>query len=104
VRARWTSGLPEPRVTGALYDADHDVSLTRVDAWNPARLPDFFALDARVSKRFRWGPVRMELILEVLNATNNTNVESRIYSFDRRSSVPVTGLPILPVLGLRGEY
>ena len=66
--------------------------------------PDFFALDARVSKRFRWGPVRFEEVLEVLNATNQVNVESRIYAHDRRSSVPVTGLPILPVLGLRGEY
>lgn len=104
VRARWSSGLIEPRVLGALYDADHDVSLTRVAAYDPSRLPDFFALDARLSKRFRWGPVRFEAILEVLNATNYTNVESRIYSHDRRTSAPVTGLPILPLLGLRGEY
>lgn len=103
-RGRWSSGLTEPRVIGALYDADHDVSLTRVAPYDPARLPDFFALDLRVSKRFRWGPVRFEAILEVLNVTNNVNVESRVYSHDRRTSVPVTGLPILPLLGLRGEY
>jgi len=104
LRARWTSGLPEPRVTGALYDSDHDVSLTRVAAYDPARLPDFFALDLRVSKRFRWGPVNLEAVLEVLNTTNQANVESRIYSFDRRTSAAVTGLPILPVIGLRAEY
>lgn len=104
LRARWTSGLPEPRVLGALYDADHDVSLTRVAPYDPARLPDFFSLDVRAAKRFRWGPVAMQVILEVLNATNQANVESRVYSYDRRTSVPVTGLPILPVLGLRGEY
>ena len=104
LRARYTSGSPEPRVTGALYDADHDVALTWVDRANPSRLPDFFSLDVRVSKRFRWGPVDMQLIAEVLNATNQSNVESRVYSFDRTTSVPVTGLPILPSLGLRGEY
>lgn len=104
VRARWTSGLTEPRVLGALFDADHDVSLTRVAPWDPARLPDYFALDARLAKRFRWGPLDLQVILEVLNATNHANVESRVYAFDRRSSVPVTGLPILPVLGIRGEY
>ncbi len=104
LRARYTSGSPEPRVTGALYDADHDVALTWVDRANPSRLPDFFSLDLRVSKRFRWGPVDLQVIAEVLNATNQSNVESRIYSFDRRSSVPVTGLPILPSVGVRGEY
>lgn len=104
LRARYTSGSPEPNVTGALYDSDNDVALTYVDRLNPGRLPDFFALDVRVAKRFRWGPVNMQFIAEVLNATYQANVESRVYSFDRRSSVPITGLPILPSLGLRGEY
>jgi hypothetical protein len=91
LRVRYTTGSPEPRVTGALYDSDHDVSLTWVDTLRPGRMPDFFMLDARVAKRFRWGPVAMQVIVEVLNATNQANVESRVYSYDRRSSVPVTG-------------
>ncbi len=103
-RFRWTSGLTEPRVTGALYDADHDVALTRVERWDPGRLPDFLSLDLRVAKSFRWGPLRMQAVLDVLNATNNANAESRIYAYDRRRSVVVTGLPILPSLGLRAEY
>ena len=104
LRVRYTTGSPEPRVTGALYDSDHDVSLTWVDTLRPGRMPDFFMLDARVAKRFRWGPVAMQVILEVLNATNQANVESRVYSYDRRSSVPVTGMPIIPNVGLRAEY
>jgi hypothetical protein len=104
LRVRATSGLPEPRVTGALYDSDHDVALTRATPWDPARLPATFALDLRAAKRFRWGPVAMQLVVEVLNATHYTNVESRVYAWDRRTSVPVTGMPIVPSLGLRGEY
>lgn len=104
VRARSTTGTPTPNVTGGLYDSNHDTTYTFVAVDRPARLPDFFSLDARVAKRFRWGPVALQAVLEVLNATAHTNVESRVYSFDRRSSVPVTGLPILPSLGLRGEY
>jgi len=104
LRVRYTTGSPEPRVTGALYDSDHDVSLTWVDTLRPGRMPDFFMLDARVAKRFRWGPVAMQVIVEVLNATNQANVESRVYSYDRRSSVPVTGMPIIPNVGLRAEY
>ncbi len=104
VRVRYSTGATEPRVTGGLYDSDRGVTLTYVDTQNPARLPDFFSLDVRVAKRFRWGPTEWELIAEVLNATNHTNVESRVYSFDRRTSVPITGLPIVPSIGARVAY
>ncbi|MFO0610440.1 MAG: TonB-dependent receptor [Polyangiales bacterium] len=104
VRARYTTGTPTPNVTGGLYDSDHDTTYTYVAVDAPTRLPDFFAMDARVAKRFRWGPVALQAVLEVLNVTNHVNVESRVYSFDRRSSIPVQGLPILPSVGLRGEY
>jgi TonB family protein len=104
LRARYATGSPEARVVGGVYDSDHDVTLTLVDAANPGRLPSFVSLDVRASKRFRWGPVELQVIAEVLNATNAANVESRVYSFDRRTSVPVLGLPIIPNLGLRAEY
>ncbi len=104
VRARYASGAVDPRVTGALYDADHDVAQTFVDPLHPGRLPDYFALDVRVAKSFRAGPLRMQVVAEVLNATYHQNVESRIYSYDRRTSAYVTGLPLVPNLGLRAEY
>ncbi|MDP3274854.1 MAG: TonB-dependent receptor [Deltaproteobacteria bacterium] len=104
VRVRVTSGLVEPVVRGAVYDLERDVSLTLVDPRTTARLPAFFSLDVRVAWRFRTGAVRWQLIAEVLNATAQDNVESRVYSFDRRESRPVLGLPILPTLGVRIEY
>lgn len=104
LRARYTTGSPTPNVTGGLYDSDHDTTYTYVARDMPTRLPGFFALDVRVARRFRWGPVAFQAVLEVLNATHHVNVESRVYSFDRRTSIPVQGLPILPNLGLRGEY
>ncbi len=103
-RVRYTSGAVEPRVTGGLFDADHDVSLTVTDPLSLGRLPPYFALDLRISKRFQLGPLRAQVILEVLNTTNNANAESRIYSYDRRNSQLVLGLPILPSLGIRAEY
>jgi hypothetical protein len=103
-RVRYGSGSVEPFVTGALYVSDLDVALTFTDPTRYGRLPDFFSLDLRVSRRFRWGPVDLDLIAEVLNATNHGNVESRVYSPDRLSSVPVLGLPIVPSLGLRATY
>lgn len=103
-RLRWASGLPEPVVTGALVDSDHDVALTWVDPRRDGRLPDTWSLDLRAAKRFQWGPVRMQFIAEVLNTTNAANAESRLYAWDRRRSSYVTGLPILPSIGLRAEY
>lgn len=103
-RLRWALGLPEPVVTGALVDSDHDVALTWVDARRSGRLPDTWSLDLRAAKRFRWGPLRMQFIAEVLNATNQANAESRLYAWDRRRSAYVTGLPIVPSVGLRAEY
>ncbi len=103
-RLRWASGLPEPVVTGALIDSDHDVALSWVDPQRTGRLPDTWTVDLRAAKRFRWGPLRMQFIAEVLNATNQANAESRIYAWDRRRSVFVTGLPIVPSVGLRAEY
>ncbi len=103
-RVRLSSGLVEPTVQSALYDAASDVSLTVIDPTRAGRLPLFFSLDVRGAWRFRAGPMRGQLILEVLNTTNHENVESRVYSFDRRASQPVLGLPILPSLGFSLSY
>lgn len=104
VRARLSSGLVEPVVQSSIYDAASDVALTVIDPSRVGRLPMFFSLDVRGAWRFRAGPMRGQLVLEVLNATNNENVESRVYSFDRRASQPVLGLPILPSIGLALSY
>jgi outer membrane receptor protein involved in Fe transport len=103
-RFRATSGLVEPVVRGALYDADGDVSLTLVDDGRVGRLPPFVSLDLRAAWRFTARSIRGQLVLEILNATNERNVESRVYSFDRRASAAVLGLPILPSLGFSLAY
>ncbi|MBL8684029.1 MAG: TonB-dependent receptor [Myxococcales bacterium] len=103
-RLRVSSGLVEPVVTGAIYDAATDTSLTLVDPSRVGRLPPFVSLDVRGAWKFRAGPIRGQLVLEVLNATNYENVESRLYSFDRRASQPVLGLPVLPSIGLAASY
>ena len=104
VRVRYTSGSVAPNITGALFDAEHDVALTLTDPLHTGRLPAYFTLDVRVAKRFSLGPVRCQGILEILNTTNNANVESLVLSYDRRSQAYVTGLPIIPTIGIRAEY
>ncbi|MCC7537667.1 MAG: TonB-dependent receptor, partial [Deltaproteobacteria bacterium] len=79
VRARYVTGLIEPRVTGGVLDADTGTYVFLYDRDHPTRLGDTFSLDLRVAKRFRWGPLRMTAVLEVLNVTNHRNPERRIY-------------------------
>jgi len=78
-------------------------------AWIPAdeahvdRLPAFFRADARVSKMWACGDFRLEVSLDVLNASLQTEVVSYEYAYPlvrKPISVPL----VLPVLGVKGSY
>ena len=68
------------------------------------RLPDFVQLDLRVDKRFVFKSWIFALYLDISNVTNRANVEGYAYSYDFSRRAPVTGLPILPSLGLRASF
>jgi TonB family protein len=99
-RFRYASGYPRTPVIRALYDA-------RVDAYQPAfgthnsiRIPDFYQLDARASKRFKLGSSsQVEIYLDVQNVTNRGNPEEIVHNYNYTQKSYITGLPILPVLG-----
>jgi outer membrane receptor protein involved in Fe transport len=102
-RFRYVTGSPVTPVIGSFYNAD-SMSYTPVNGpTNSARAMDFHQLDLRVDKtwRFRWGSVGV--FLEVLNVYNQQNQEGVQYNFNYTQSQPVTGLPIFPNLGIRGE-
>ena len=63
----------------------------------------FQQLDVRVQKKWKVGPGSLALYLDLQNAYNAQNQEGFSYRFDYREKETVTGLPILPNLGLRGE-
>jgi len=108
-RFQLATGNPQRRVTGAFFDADVDrhrptYAARQDDGTDTERLPVYHQLDIRVDYRFRWGPLRMSAYLDVLNAYYAQNTEGYLYQYDfaRRTNFP--GLPILPALGLMGEY
>lgn len=102
-RARWSSGFPRTAVTGALYDARRDVFAPEFASKNRDRIPAFLQLDLRGSKRWTLPYGALEAYLEVQNVTNRENPEEVVYSTSYRQKAYVTGLPILPVAGLRWE-
>ena len=66
---------------------------------NSLRIPVFWQVDARLSKRFRIGPTELETYLDVQNVTDRENQEEFVYSADYSERRAITGLPILPVVG-----
>ena len=108
-RFQLSTGVPRRLITGAYFDSDAD----RFRALNPPRmddgsdterLPVYHQLDVRVYYRFRWGAWRMSAFLDVLNVYYAQNTENWLYQYDYAARVAFPGLPILPALGITGEY
>ena len=103
-RFRYVTGAPYTPYLGGVLDLDAGAySPITGQAPFTARLPAFHQLDLRVDKT--WERKRMKLIayLELRNAYNRRNAEAKTYSYDYSQSANQGGLPILPVIGLRGE-
>ena len=89
---------------GSVYDATGDVYVPQYGAVNSERLGTFSALDLHVDRIWNFDRWRLSLYLDVQNVTNRANQEGWQYSYDYRQRQPLTGLPILPILGLKGEW
>ncbi|WP_437625878.1 TonB-dependent receptor domain-containing protein [Sorangium sp. So ce1151] len=71
---------------------------------NSERLPPFHQLDLRLDKTWKFSRWRLSAYLDVQNVYNNANSEAVQYNYDYTARQYVTGLPILPSFGLRGEF
>ncbi len=100
---RYTSGTPYTPVVASTYDATVDVYSPRLGRPMSARNPAFSRLDLRVQKTWTFSRWSLAAYLDVQNALNAPNREGFAYSYDYRERQGARGLPILPILGLRGE-
>ncbi|HVU05698.1 MAG TPA: TonB-dependent receptor [Polyangiaceae bacterium] len=103
-RFRYVTGSPYTPYVGSAVDFDAGayapVSSTRQYS---SRSAPFHKLDVRVEKRWQLGVVKLAAYLDVQNVYNHRSEEGRVYSYDYAKSEPLLGLPILPILGVRGE-
>jgi TonB family protein len=104
VRFRVVTGIPETPISGATYDADFN-------SWDPLTGParshrrqTFHQLDLRVERTFTFDAWRFSAYLDVQNVYNAQNPEATIYDYRYQNQAPVRGLPILPVLGIKGRF
>lgn len=100
---RIVSGNPTTPIVGGSYDQDIGQYTAVNGRPNSTRTPLFHRLDVRVEKKWKFDSWRLAFYLDVQNAYNHRQVEGTTYSFNYKESAAIKGLPILPIIGLRGE-
>lgn len=68
------------------------------------RLPLFHQLDIRLDKGWQFRAWRFSAYLDIQNVYNNAAVEATGYNYNYSQSTYQRGLPIIPSIGLRGEF
>jgi TonB family protein len=101
---RLVSGNPRTPIVGSVYDANADFYNPVYGAVNSARDPLFHQASVRIEKGWQFKAWRLASYLDVQNFYNHRSQEGLQYSYNYARSKPVQGLPILPSLGLRGEF
>lgn len=98
------SNCDPTRVGGLFHGATGAYTPIPAGSIQSERLPLFHQLDIRVDKSwvFSWG--KFSAYLDVQNAYNNQNVEAILYNFNFSQRSYVAGIPILPSLGMRGDW
>ncbi len=104
---RYQSGAPFTPVIGTETYTNKDGSTGTRPVYGEKgseRLPDYHRMDVRISRDFLFDTWKMTAYLDLINAYNNNNVSGYQYNGDYTSRKKITELPLLPALGIRGEF
>ena len=71
---------------------------------NSERLPLFHQLDLRVDKTWTFETWKLGMYLDVMNVYNHQAAEGVRYSYNMADREYIGGLPIIPSLGMRGQF
>jgi hypothetical protein len=106
LRFRFVTGRPFTPSTHPydVYNADSNVFSPTSAPVGSGRLPPFNQMDVRVEKSFLFKRWTLGIYLDLQNAYNATNQEGELNDYRFRYTEPLPGLPILPVLGMRGTF
>jgi len=96
-QVRATPSLP------SIFAADAGASVPLQGQPYTERLPLFHQLDLRLDKRWQIKNYRVSTYLDVYNVYNHPAVERFSYDYNFAHRVNLTGIPILPSVGVRGE-
>ena len=104
-RFRFTSGDPYTPITGGEYDVDNDVyAPVSAAGVYTQRMSPFYQADIRFDKKWVFDRWILTGYLDVENVTNHKNVQQINYSYNYQQQATINGLPMLPTLGIKGEF
>lgn len=103
-RFRYVSGNPITPIDSATFDSDNDVYVPKAGAFYSERLDSFLQLDVRVDKKWIRDSYILSAYLDLQNLTNQKNVEGISYSYDYSEKAKITGLPIIPSIGVQAIF
>ena len=100
---RYVTGNPITPVVASVYNANTDTYKPLYGAVNSDRSNAFHRLDLRLEKTWAIRTTKVAAYLDVQNAYNRANEEGRGYNYNFTKAGVISGLPIIPSIGLRGE-
>ena len=106
IGARWqyATGQPETPIIGSVYLADANAYIAQYGPVNSARIEDYHAMDLRIDRKWAWKTWQLSAYLDITNVYAHARVLGYSYNFDFTEREPITELPILPALGVRGTF
>lgn len=103
-RFRVVTGTPTNMPLGSVHDLDTTNYNGLGSTPQSSRLPAFHQLDLRIDRKFVFDTFSFTAYLDLLNVYNQANAEGFISDYRSREQEPIPSLPILPVIGLSGEF
>jgi TonB family protein len=103
-RFRLVSGNPTTPLRGGIYDADAGRYIPIPGIQYSTRNPLFHQLDLRVDYELTFNTWKLMFYLDVQNVYNYANQEGTINNYDYSQQAPLTGVPIFPSFGIKGQF
>lgn len=103
-RFRLVSGNPTSLPLGSIHDIDTDDYVRLGSSPRSSRLPTFHQLDVRVDRKWVFEAFSLTAYMDLLNVYNQTNAESWQSDYRSNELQAIPSLPILPIVGLSGEF
>lgn len=103
-RYRYVTGVPTTPIQGSFFDVDFNGYTPLNGVAGSARQPAFSQLDVRLERTWTFDYWSFAAYLDVQNVLNAENPEGYTYDYRYQQRAAIRGLPILPILGLRGRF
>ncbi len=103
-RFQFTSGKPYTPVRGSVFQSDLNYYSPEFGAVNSQRFAPLHQLDLRLDRVWKFQRWRLSAYLDVTNIYAHPAPLQQQYSYDYSETQAINGIPILPSIGIKGEF